>query len=277
MSFQGTGAGASDAAPCRYRGSRLMFRGPRRRIDRPYLACLGGAETFGRFVAVPFAAHLEQALEVPVINLGCVNAGLDAMLQEPAVLDIAGQARATVVQLFGAQNLSNPFYKVHPRRNDRFVAATGRLTLLFPEVDFTEVHFTRHLLSLLHRTDPARFAEVRTVLRDTWLDRMGRLLAHLGSRTVLLWLRYPAEGVGSAGCRLGPEPLLLDRPLIERLRPRTRRLVEVAVTPAGQGGGLETMTFGPMERPAAEQALGPWVHHDIAVRLMRVLRPHAGT
>lgn len=273
MSFQRPGAGAPDATSCRYGGSRLLFRGPRRRPVGKYLACLGGSETFGRFVGQPFAAQLEQALGLPVINLGSVNAGLDAFLAEKPVLDIAAGARASVVQLSGAQNLSNPFYRVHPRRNDRFIEPSERLATLFPEVDFTEVHFTRHLLALLRRTDPARFGELRATLRTAWLERMGRLLRRLGPDTVLLWLRYPDTLPEARD--LGPEPLMVDRPLIAALRPLPRELVEVPVIPSIHSGDLDMMSYAPMERPVAEQALGPAAHHDIANRLMRTLRSHA--
>ena len=43
-------------------------------------------------------------------------------VNEPTVIDICSKALVTVVQLMGAQNTSNRFYAVHPRRNDRFLA-----------------------------------------------------------------------------------------------------------------------------------------------------------
>ncbi len=35
----------------------------------------------------------------------------------------------------GAQNLSNRFYAVHPRRNDRFLRASTLMKTIFREVD----------------------------------------------------------------------------------------------------------------------------------------------
>ncbi|HAW46955.1 MAG TPA: hypothetical protein DCX34_06910, partial [Roseovarius sp.] len=61
---------------------------------------------------------------------------------------------------------------VHPRRNDRFVAATDALRVLYAEVDFTEFHFTRHLMRRLAAISPARFARLRTAVQEAWLARM---------------------------------------------------------------------------------------------------------
>src|SRR6056297_2682323 len=144
MAYQRMGRRPPDYLPVRYAGSRLVFRGPRRSLAGAYVACLGGTETCGSFVDRPWPALLEQDLGTPCVNLGLPNAGPDVLAGDPGLLRMARRARAVVVQLPCAMNLSNPFYRVHPRRNDRFVAAETPLRDLFPEVDFTEFHFTRH-------------------------------------------------------------------------------------------------------------------------------------
>jgi hypothetical protein len=62
----------------------------------------------------------------------------------------------------GAQNLSNRLYTVHPRRNDRFLRASGILRTIYRDVDFTEFHFTRHMLDHLRCLSEDRFDIVRT-------------------------------------------------------------------------------------------------------------------
>jgi len=84
-----------------------------------------------------------------VVNLGVLNAGLDVLSSDPAIVAALGQAEAAVLQITSAHNMTNRFYKVHPRRNDRFLKASSVLRTIYPEVDFTEFHFTRHLLSHL--------------------------------------------------------------------------------------------------------------------------------
>ena len=149
MAFAFQGAAALDYSVCRYGSSKVQFRGPRCDLSGPYVACLGGTETFGKFVPDPFPALVQGRLGIPIANLGCVNAGLDVFLNEPAIADVAAGAKVTVLQILGVQNLSNRYYTVHPRRNDRFVHAAPGLKALYRDVDFTEFHFTRHLLGVL--------------------------------------------------------------------------------------------------------------------------------
>ncbi|HLQ19378.1 MAG TPA: DUF6473 family protein, partial [Tabrizicola sp.] len=116
-------AGALDYFPCRYGASKALFRGPQRDLSLPYVAMLGGSATFGKYVERPYPALVEAALGRPVANLGGLNAGPDFYLTDPAALDVAARAQVAVVQVTGAEALSNPFYTVHSRRNDRFLAA----------------------------------------------------------------------------------------------------------------------------------------------------------
>lgn len=127
--------------------------------------------------------------------------GADRRLNDPALIDNARAARAFVMLLPPLGNLGNPFYSVHPRRNDRFLAARPKLKALFPEVDFTEFDFTGHMLGALIATCPGRFAEMRRHLRLTWQERMAALLAHLPDKGVLVhlpgpeWLAVPASAL----------------------------------------------------------------------------------
>ena len=135
-----------DYALCRYGRSKLLFRGPLRKTSSPYVVFVGGTQTFGRYVETPFPALVELSSGVPCINFGLQNAGLDVFLHDADVMKIAAGAHVTVVQVLGAHNMSNRYYSVHPRRNDRFIAPSKLLCSIYPEVDFAEFHFTRHLL-----------------------------------------------------------------------------------------------------------------------------------
>ena len=127
MSFEKRSAAALDYFPCHYGRSRNLFRGPRKRMEGDYIAFLGGTDTYGRFVPRPFPALVEDRLGLPCVNFGWMNAGPDAFLNDEAVLAAAQGARAVVLQVPGAQNLTNRYYAVHPRRNDRFVEASAAL------------------------------------------------------------------------------------------------------------------------------------------------------
>ena len=189
MTYTKLGPRALDYTLCQYGVSRNIFRGPRKSFCKPYIVCLGGSETFGQSVPAPFPILTERLIGQTVVNLGVTHAGPDLYLKDDAVIDIARKAELCVLQVMGANNMSNPYYKVHPRRNDRFIKALPALGELFPEVDFTEFHYTKHLLHHLNLMDCGRFQLISTALRKTWCDKMKRLLKVINRPTVLLWMQ----------------------------------------------------------------------------------------
>jgi hypothetical protein len=266
MAYAHQGAGALDYFPCRYGTSRLRFRGPCRDLTGPYVAVLGGTETYGKFVPRPYPALVEEATGLRMVNLGCTNAGPDVFLNDPTVLEIAARARLAVVQILGAQNLTNRFYTVHPRRNDRFLAAALLLRQMFPEVDFTEFHFTRHMLRALRAASPDRFEVVAEELRAAWVARMGDLLGRLRGRAVLLWMGAEAAPPAGQG-GLEHDPILVDADMIAAVRGRAIACVEVVASPQARARGVEGLAFAPLERPAAMVVPGPAVHAEVAAAL----------
>lgn len=271
MAYAFPGAGALDYSPCHYGASRLLLRGPLRHLEEQYIACLGGTETYGKFVPHPFPTLLEEALDVQVLNFGCVNAGPDVFLHDKEIIGIASEADACVVQIMGAQNLSNRYYSVHPRRNDRFVAATPLLRAIFRDVDFTEFNFTRHLRSVLRRKSTERFEVVAEELRAAWVAQMTALLAQITCPTVLLWLADTPPPSPDRRADLEIEPMLVDADMIAAVRPHATTDIEVVPSAAARRLGAEGMAFGPMEAPAAATLPGPAVHHEVSERLVPVL------
>ncbi len=241
--------------PCRHAGSVQSFRGPGREMSGRFVAAIGGAETFGPFVPRPFPALLEERVGLPVINLGLQQAGLPVIAGDPAVAHALDAAALCVVQPPPPHALSNPFYRVHPRRNDRFLAATDQLTRLFPEVDLVSVHFTGHLVRRLRDTDPQRFQIVARALRRAWQAEVSTLLARARGATVLLWIDRPD----------GPTPQILrpeDRVALSRQASATVRLGIVAENPPTRG-----MIFAAGDLVAARQSLTPDAHARIAKAL----------
>ncbi len=271
MAYIFPGDGALDYFPCRYGSSRLLFRGPRRDIERAYVAVLGGSETYGKFVQDPFPDLIERDLGLPVANLGCMNAGPDVFLNEESITAIAAQACVTVVQLLGAQNLSNRYYAVHPRRNDRFLGATPLLRAIFPRVDFTEFNFTRHMLQALQHSSAERFEVVAEELRAAWVVRMKLLLARLAGPTILLWMADVAPPSPTRQVELARNPLLVDAEMVAVIRPSATGYVQVISSAQARAQGVEGMVFGPLDAPAAATVPGPLVHREVAEALLPLI------
>lgn len=270
MTYDVLGAGALDYAPCSYGNSRLLFRGPKRRLDAPYVAFLGGTKTYGKFIKAPFPALVESDIGVNCVNFGLSNAGVDVFLNDVAVLDAAAGAKAVVFQIVGAQNLSNRFYKVHPRRNDRFLTASPMLKAVYPEVDFSDFHFTKHMLNHLHAVSSERFTVVFAELQKAWVARMTLIVQRLNRKPLLFWFaeQKPQDTAEAEENPLLPRhPLFVTRQMIEDLLPLTSGLIEVVATPEAMSAGTEGMVFSEMEAMAAREMFGPKAHGEAARKL----------
>lgn len=232
---------------------------------------MGGSETYGRFVTAPFPSLVEEELGLPVANLGCQNSGPDVYLADRAVLDVAGGAHVAVVQITGAQNLTNRYYTVHPRRNDRFTHASPLLRSLYREVDFTGIHFTGHLLMVLAGKGQERFAPIVAELKALWLQRMKLLMQQLPERRVLLWIAdRPPLAAGQGGPSYAP--WLIDREMLDELKPLVSAQVEVVMSPAARAEGVRAMRFAPVDEAAAWSLPGAAAHHEVAKALLPVIK-----
>ncbi|WP_010137395.1 DUF6473 family protein [Oceanicola sp. S124] len=271
MSFDQLGRGGLDYFPCRYGQSKTLFRGPRRRIDGDFIAFLGGAETYGKFIAHPYPAILEERLGLPAVNLGWANAGVDAFLCDPDLLRVVAQARVAVIRLPGAQNMSNRFYAVHPRRNDRFLQASTLLQTVYREVDFTEFHFTGHLLGSLRAQSRDRFAMLREELQQAWVARMGQLLDRIPVPVLLLWFADHEPGAPDDEA-LDRDPLFVTREMLAALTDRVNGLVTCVPSPSAQAEGTAGMIFSAMEAPAAAEQLSSAAHGEVAEALAEPLK-----
>ncbi|PRY19871.1 hypothetical protein CLV78_11735 [Aliiruegeria haliotis] len=271
MSFEHPGVGALDYSLCRYGVSRLHFRGPLKDLEVPYCAFIGGNETYGRFIEKPFPELVEAATGTACVNLGCLNAGVDVFLNDSGAMSVADGASVTVVQVLGAQNMSNRFYSVHPRRNDRFVAASALMRAVFRDVDFTDFSFNRHMLQSLAKRGPDRFRLVVDELKAAWLARMKLLLGRIQNKVVLLYMAdHPPEETASEVGGALRDPLFVDRAMIDALRPHAAETLEV-VWAREDGASLEGKVFSELEAPAAAETPGGAVHRAAAVALEPVL------
>lgn len=273
MTYGHPGRGPLDYVPVRYAGARLDFRGPEPDLDEPYVAFLGGTETYGKFIPRPFPELVEDETGLTALNLGCVNAGVDSYLSEPALMDLISGAETAVIQIMGAHHLSNRFYSVHPRRNDRFVRASTLLRTVYRDVDFTEFAFVRHLLGALRDRSEERFALVVEELHQVWVQRMVQLIERIETRVVLLWMARRAPPLVADGDPRRPDadPPFVDAGMLARVARAADACVEVVASGEARAAGTRGMAYSEMEAPAAAALLGPKVHEEAAEALAPVL------
>lgn len=259
---------------CFYGASRLAFRGPEVEPAGDYVAVLGGNATFGKFVSQPYPELLTNVTGLPTINLGCMQAGMTAFADDPTLMEICSRARATVVQITGAHCLDNAYYSLHPRRNDRFIDAMPRLRELYPEIDFTEFHFVRHMLSALHAECPVRFQAVIDALKREWIQRTRDLLRRIESPVILLWMADRSPNTPNTPIEeqlRNDDPLFVDRDMIDAVRRNAWEFAEAVATDGARNEGLHGKIFADFERPAAMRMPGPMWHAEAAVALSEPL------
>ncbi|UWP89342.1 hypothetical protein K3X13_01010 [Aliiroseovarius crassostreae] len=274
MAYQSLGEASLEYFPCRYGASKILFRGPQRSLDGAYVAALGGSETYGKFVQYPYPDLMEGLLGMPVVNFGCMNAGVDVFAHDQTILDACNHAKRTVLQVPGAVNLSNRFYAVHPRRNDRFLRASNLLKAIYREVDFTEFNFTRHMLQTLQEISAEKFAMVEMELKEAWVGRMKSLVARIESPLILLWLSERAISETCPHGVLGPDPAMVDEDMINEVRPFVQDIVEVKVSSQDITIGREDLVFPEMDAAAAQCMLGAVAHDLAADALVSCIRAH---
>ncbi len=234
------------------------------------MACVGGNETFGRFVERPFPAILEGKLDRRCLNLGSLSCGVDALCGDAGLQSVLNNADLCVLQAPDVLGQSNRFYRVHPRRNDRFLAPTEDLVSLYPEVDFADVHFVHHLATLLQGQQDARFEAVAEELRKCWVARLSDLLESLKTPVILLNLRVLRQSGGSEPAQDSEVPVSDE--MLDALRPLCLEIVEIFASVSGQSDELEDMLFGTMQQPMAEHMIGPAAHRSIAEVLVNRFR-----
>jgi hypothetical protein len=271
MSFEKVGDGALDYMPYRLSSSRLAFRGPQPDLSGKYTVFLGGTETYGKFVPKPYPQRIADMTGRQCANFGVVNAGIDVFLHTPAVLQAAHQAEMTVIQIMGAHNMSNRYYSVHPRRNDRFTGASSTMQMTFRELDFTEFHFTRHMVGALAARAPDRYAAMIEELRKAWVARMKLLIATIDAPVTLLWFADHAPTGNCTQRGVGRDPLFVEREMLDLLRPMVSGLVEAVVSPEALSQGVRGMVLRDLERPAAMRMLGCQAHDEAANALLSML------
>jgi hypothetical protein len=273
MAYQNAGENALNYFPCRYGKSKLLFRGPKKDLSEDYVAFVGGTETYGKFVGTPFTELVSAGLQMTTVNLGCVNAGTDVFVSDESIMEICAEAKVTVLQVSGAQNMSNRFYAVHPRRNDRFLRSSTLLNTIFREIDFTDFNFTRHLLTALETTSEEKFAMVRQELKDAWVGRMRVMLQKMPGQVVLLWLSDHELDDAERCKRIMGDPLFVDRDMIEQIRPLVKTVVEVVGSSEEIEEGYDLMNFSDLDAPSAREMLGSVVHARAAKALNEAIAP----
>ena len=195
------------------------FRGPAFDRSKPYVACIGAAHTFGRFVARPYPAILSERLGFQFLNLGVGGAG-PLLFDAPQYINFANQAKFVVVQVLSGRSESNSLFDN---------SGTGSL-MGVRKADKRFMRFEEFIAELMETESRERVIEIIQETRASYLHNMMNLLQHIYRPKILFWFsrRAPSykEGFGSPWELLGEYPQLVNRAMIDKLRPFVDEYVE---------------------------------------------------
>lgn len=260
-----------------YKWGRLnqVYRGPEPDLSRPYVACVGAAQTFGRYVERPFPSLLADELKMPVANFGAASAGPGFFLRDAAVIEAASSAALCVVQVMSARSLSNRLFKVQLSRNAQIEAVSKSLEALFPHIDFETFTYAHNMLNQIADEDPDKFVAVEAELKAAWVARTRVLLQSIQTRRVLFWFsernpdEVPSAGVDGQALKY---PQFVDQEMLDAVTPLVDRVVR-CVTSAGMPQSLlkdgEAVLQTPFGMPVSENRYypSPEMHAEAAAAL----------
>jgi len=276
MTFQQNVAEARKYPTYRFGRARQIYRGSPPDLSGPYIACIGGSETFGKFVDKPYADYLDDALDMEVVNFGTPSGGPSFFLKDPVLLETLCNAELVVIQAMPAWANSNRLYSVRKRRNARMNSVSEMLRLMYPEVEMDRFRYAHNLLYKLYTADAEKFRMVELELRAAWVARMRELIDQIETRRLLFWFseRLPEEDGGFNG---SPEklisPAFVNRDMMEQLRPMVEAVVEF-VPAEEERGAMLRLDDARVQRNMIASRLhpSPAMHEDAAKALEIAIR-----
>ena len=163
-------------------GQNLAIRGPQ--YDFSFqgnrLACLGAAQTFGRFVKDPYPNQLGKLLGQPIINFGFSGAGPEYFLKRKALISSVQEFETVIFQVMSARSVSAGAFECNHKNNGMLRQLDGadngwRLAAIA-------------LKSFFEEFGPSAFKAQIEQQQKAWLEGYIQLGKFFTGRKILLWM-----------------------------------------------------------------------------------------
>lgn len=253
-------------------GVHGAFRGPPIRTSE-YIACVGAAQTFGRFAPLPFPALISRCLGIEALNLGRGGAGPGFHLSCPTLMTYINRARLVIVQIFSARSQSNSLFTVSGER----VRGINR-------VDGSEASADQFYTWLM-RQDRELASRIINETRTNYVSAMTELLEAINAPKILLWFsvrrpEYEERRELPLARLFGDFPQLVNRAMVEELRDHVdiyvecvsqRGLPQPILDPSGSPTCVQDIslsTLGVVVKTENRYYPSPEMHEDAAALLM---------
>jgi len=252
--------------------AKLPIRPPAKTVADEFVVFLGGDDTYGCHIEEPFPALIERISGVQAFNLGCVGSSLDVFTKHMEILRLCSYAGLVVIEIMGAEAISNRLYRVDERNTQNLLRASKYLKALYSEIDFAQIATISELLTILAQTSNDRLFFVRQELQLAWVARMRGLIRQISAPVILLWISDHEPFFAETGGTVFRDPLFVDRTMIENLRPEVVDIVEFVSLPEevyrgnSDPGSRSEKTAMPVE------VLGSRFHQRVAEELSPIVQ-----
>ncbi|MBK1648036.1 DUF6473 family protein [Rhabdochromatium marinum] len=183
----------SDAIP--HPNGEVYYRGPApsNLAQGGYLACIGGAQTLGRFVAQPYSEQLGKTLGLETLNLGHGGGKPRYFLECPGILEHINKAALVVVQIPSARGVETSFFKPISIKN-------AILQDKRPGYSKSPRFADKVYKEFLENEAPEIIDQLQREIRANWMEEMTELLTAIQVPKVLLWFSTRTPDTGSGFC-----------------------------------------------------------------------------
>lgn len=221
---------AKDLRICDYHytnlpGTKVEVRGPLpgSLAPRAYVAFLGGAQTFGRFVEEPFPTRVSKTTGWPSLNLAFGGAKPEVYLETPGLIAAINNSAVAVIQIMSARGSPNSVIRAPRIQNNVMRYQLG-------DAPAREIFVDGAYRLLLQQADEQTIAECVKETRSAWVVSMKELLALITVPKILFWFstRPPAYQwtTKNVHALMGAYPQFVNADMVAELKPCADLYVE---------------------------------------------------
>ncbi len=187
------------------------YRGPAVDTSKPYIACIGAAQTYGRFCNTPYPHIMAEKLNIQVMNLGVGGAGPEHF-NTTQYLDYLNGAELVVLQVLAGRSAGNSLF------NNREHGGLLGVRLS----DYKKMRFEQFLEELFEEGDHDKIVRILKETRDDYVSTYLDLLRKIHAPKMLFWFsdRTPdyEDNFSDPYGLLNRYPQLINRTVFENLR-----------------------------------------------------------
>ncbi len=205
----------------RQTNSALLIRGPKpQNLERGrYFACVGAAQTFGRFCHAPFPTLLQQRLGIPTLNLGRGGAGPSFFSKgNEKLLDYINGGMFAIIQVMSGRSASSSLFE------------SKGLGYYIRRSDGVSIECDEAFRQLLEKNDEAYARTIVAETRHNWVNDYIELLETITIPKILFWFserppRY-RERYSDVYALFGAFPQLVNGEMINEVNKHSHEYVE---------------------------------------------------